>query len=112
MSEATYRDATAELDAALSLIGRYRGECGLCGWPDARHRTADAMVGRLGAGETAWDVASDYGIRGVDAVYRVAITTLLADPRRHNVPQRVARAIAGERYAAMTEPAVVAGAKL
>lgn len=41
------------------ILGPHRGECGLCGAPDARHRTADAMVERYQAGDDltfiAWD---------------------------------------------------------
>ena len=44
----------------LDLIGPYRGSCGLCGHPDARHRVYDAIRERLAAGESVEGVAADY----------------------------------------------------
>ena len=44
----------------LDLIGPHRGPCALCGHPDARHRTLDAIRERLQAGDTAGDIAEDY----------------------------------------------------
>lgn len=38
------------------------GECACCGGPDAQHRTLDAIRGRYRAGETAEDLAADYGV--------------------------------------------------
>jgi hypothetical protein len=38
-----------------------RGECAMCGGPDARHRLTDAMIGRVKAGDHPHAVAEDYG---------------------------------------------------
>ena len=40
----------------------FRGPCGLCGGPDARHRVWDAMLERVAAGDDSADVAADYGV--------------------------------------------------
>lgn len=39
----------------------WRGECGLCGGPDARHRVIDAMAECVRAGDDPDDVAADFG---------------------------------------------------
>ena len=46
----------------LDLVGPFRGECGICGGPDARHRVADAVVEMVGAGDLPEMVAADYGL--------------------------------------------------
>jgi len=46
--------------ADLDLIGPYCGPCWLCGGPDARHRTWDAIRERLAAGDSAESIAEDY----------------------------------------------------
>lgn len=38
----------------------YRGECGLCGAHDARHRILDAIKERWRAGEPPDEIAADY----------------------------------------------------
>lgn len=57
----------------LDLIGPYRGPCGLCGGPDARHRTLDTIRDRLWAGEDAQSVAEDY-VMDVAVVEKIAAT--------------------------------------
>ena len=47
----------------LDALGPYRGPCGICGGPDARHRLADAIADRLRAGESAEAVALDYEVQ-------------------------------------------------
>lgn len=50
-----------------------RGPCLLCGHPDARHRLWDALLGRHDAGDSAEELARDYGVavEAVEAVLRV-----------------------------------------
>lgn len=92
MSVRTYREAVLRLREALDLLGPYRGPCGFCDGPDARHRVADAITGQLCAGADAEAVAGDYvsqdqadaaGMSLVDVVNTVAIAVMAADPRRH-----------------------------
>jgi len=53
------------------LVGPFRGPCGLCGGPDARHRMYDAINERVRAGEGEEDVAEDYGM-APDVVLAIA----------------------------------------
>lgn len=39
----------------LDLVGPFRGPCGICGGPDARHRTADVIVERIAVEQLVWD---------------------------------------------------------
>ena len=39
----------------------YRGECGICGSGDARHRMIDSMTECVAAGDSVAAVADDYG---------------------------------------------------
>lgn len=39
-----------------------RGPCGICGGPDARHRTVDAIHSRCRAGESPESLAEDYNL--------------------------------------------------
>lgn len=55
----------------LALIGPYRGPCGLCGDPDARHRILDAVAELVRAGDDPAGVAEDYGLT-VEAVEAIA----------------------------------------
>lgn len=50
------------MTADFDWVGPYRGPCGVCGGPDARHRTADAILDRVAAGGDRADVAADYEI--------------------------------------------------
>lgn len=64
---------TADHDAAaLAAVGHARGPCGLCGGRDARHRITDALADRFLAGDTAADLAMDYGIEPEAATTAVA----------------------------------------
>lgn len=45
----------------LDILGPHRGPCAFCGGVDARHRVADAIVGRVRAGDPVDFVADDYG---------------------------------------------------
>jgi hypothetical protein len=92
MSEATYRRAANEFRIGLAIVGRPRGACGLCGHPDARHRTADAVTERLLAGEEAATVGGDYGLPASSAL-ELAVYALAADPRRHGISRARADAI-------------------
>ena len=38
----------------------YRGPCGFCGGPDARHRLIDMLQGRRQVGESVAHIAADY----------------------------------------------------
>lgn len=88
MSAATFRAALARQRDALDLLGRYRGPS-FTGWPDTRHRQADAILGALLAGDTPDMVAADYlpdDIRDpIAAVLTVALATLAADRRLHGL---------------------------
>ena len=53
------------------LVGPFRGPCGLCGGPDARHRMFDVIHERVAAGEGEEDVAEDYGL-SADTVRAIA----------------------------------------
>lgn len=63
---------TRWVDTWLPAIGPHRGECGLCGFPDARHRTADAMVGSYLAGDPLASIAYEHGIAFQDLAELVA----------------------------------------
>lgn len=101
MSATTYRKAVARYRDALDLIGPYRGPCGLCGWVDARHRSADALSGAILAGETAEEAADEYLAIGVPArvVLEVTVAVLESDPRRHWLTRARADAIDREVWA-------------
>ncbi len=53
------------------LVGEYRGPCGLCGYPDQRHRVFEAIEDMVNAGDDAASVAADYGLT-VEAVEQIA----------------------------------------
>ena len=40
----------------------HRGPCGICGGPDARHRTFDSIAEKVHAGDSIEDVADDYEV--------------------------------------------------
>jgi hypothetical protein len=40
----------------------FRGPCGICGGPDARHRLWDAIQDRYGAAESIEELAKDYDL--------------------------------------------------
>lgn len=48
--------------SALDLLGPHRGPCAFCDHPDARHREADAIRGRVAAGEPLAEVAADHDL--------------------------------------------------
>lgn len=58
-------------DDLLDLVGPFRGPCGICGGPDARHRMADAIAGCVRAGDSPESIAEDYGVP-VENVIRLA----------------------------------------
>jgi len=43
-------------------------ECGLCGGPDAKHRSIEAQMERCLAGEPITEVAADYGFAVADMI--------------------------------------------
>lgn len=111
VSDDTYRAAAARLREALDVLGPYRGRCGCCGGPDARHQVADAITGRLLAGEDTATVADDYGIgAGLDQGWRCAHAWMLAAvvaearPRRHTLTFGRAAGIDREVWADVLEP--------
>jgi len=55
-------DYTREDLEMLRLVGPYRGKCGICGGPDARHRVADAIAEQVRAGDSPESVADDFGV--------------------------------------------------
>jgi hypothetical protein len=83
VSAASYRAAARRYRQALGLLGPFRGPCGLCGGPDARHRVGDALAEQLGAGCVPEDVAVDFvSAAGPEAevlVLRVAVAALAVD---------------------------------
>lgn len=91
------------LRETLDLLGPYRGTCGLCGWVDARHRSADSISGGVLGGDSAEDVAADYLDDGrTDAarvVLEVTVAVLAADPVRHRLTRDKAAAIDREVWA-------------
>lgn len=46
--------------SVLDLVGPFRGECGICGGPDARHRLFDAIQEQQRAGDPSSLVAQNY----------------------------------------------------
>jgi hypothetical protein len=54
----------AHSDPVLDEVWSDTGPCGICGTPGlgARHRVVDAMADRMRAGESAGEVAEDYGV--------------------------------------------------
>ena len=74
----------AKLSAAQRRI-REQGPCAVCGGPFAAHRTADAQMGRVSAGEPIDDVAKDYGSSVTEMVTSwMALLTLYADRATHD----------------------------
>lgn len=63
--------------SALDAIGPWRGRCGLCGHPDARHRLADAIRGQYAAGELVPVIAEYFGV-----TVRAVVAVIRAQPRR------------------------------
>jgi hypothetical protein len=51
------------LPASLEQVFPYRGPCGFCGDPDARHRVLDAIWERASTGESFQAIADDYYVR-------------------------------------------------
>lgn len=47
-------------ELTLELVGPYRGECGICGGPDARHRLFDALQEANRAGDSIAFLADVY----------------------------------------------------
>lgn len=98
MSTSTYRAALARLKAALDEVQPGYSRCGLCGWPDNRHRRVDASTGALVAGDSVVAVGEDYGLTPVEAGVLAALS-LAADPRLHGLTQARALEVAEEVYA-------------
>ena len=103
MSARTYLDAAGRFRDALDALGPYRGPCGLCGHPDARHRQADAITGGLLAGDDIATVVAEYlepalGV-GAEVATMVAFRTLAADPRLHGLTRGRAAALDREVWA-------------
>jgi hypothetical protein len=87
MSQATYLKAAARYRDTLNLIAAPlpgTSRCGICGHPDRRHRTGDALTERIIAGETAAAISLDYNLAEPD-VQEIVLAALLADPRRHKI---------------------------
>lgn len=63
---------TPEASAELDLHFPPAGPCAFCGGPDKRHRLWDVFIGRAEAGETAAEIADDYGysLAAVEAVLK------------------------------------------
>ena len=87
VSARTYLDAAGRFRDALDALGPYRGACGLCGHPDARHRQADAITGGLLAGDDIETVVAEYLepalVVGAEVAATVAFRTLAMDHRLH-----------------------------
>ncbi len=54
------RTNTGRYPKALDAIMPFRGPCGFCGGPDARHRIVEAAQENLRAGESPASVAENY----------------------------------------------------
>ena len=86
MSVATFLDAAARRRTAWDLYWPHRiHRCGLCGYVDARHRVADAIVERLEAGDDPAELAADYNLVWDAHVWAVAFWSVAADRRRHGL---------------------------
>ena len=71
---------SSRADLTLDLVGPYRGECGICGGPDARHRLFDAIQEQQRAGDPSSLVAENYELP-VELVERIAAAPRWREPR-------------------------------
>jgi hypothetical protein len=67
-------------ELTLDLVGPFRGLCGVCGGPDARHRRFDAIQERA-LSDTPEEIAGDFAL-SVDAVRAVIAAPRWREPRR------------------------------
>ena len=103
VSLSTYRAALARYRETLDLLGPFRGPS-FCGWPDARHRQADSLLGSWLAGEAPEVMAAEYLPEDTpDALVvalEVALATLAVDRRLHGLTRDQEWQTAREVYAA------------
>jgi hypothetical protein len=114
VSARTYREAVERYRGVLDLLGPFRGPCGFCGYPDARHRQADAIAAEVAADPagTGPEVAAaeylppDQGAFavGLEIAVRVAVAVLAADERLHGLTTGRAAAIDREVWAVTKPP--------
>ena len=102
MSTASYRTALARYRDTLDLLGPFRGPS-FCGWPDARHRQADSLLGSWLAGEAPEVMAAEYLPEDtpspVEVALEVALATLAVDRRLHGLTRAQEWKTAKEVYA-------------
>jgi hypothetical protein len=67
------------VNATIDRYFKFRGRCGVCGGPDARHRVIDSIAERLAAGEYPDVIAQEFGVpvEGVHAVLAATIKLTL-----------------------------------
>jgi len=108
VSAATYREAVTRLRAAYAILGPRPSEpCGLCGYPDSRHRVVDAITERLFAGDDPGAVADDYALTTCEA-WELAAHVRDADHHRHRVTLGQACGIDREVWGVPTVPTPIA----
>lgn len=67
VTQKDYDDLVAEVDKLkVELLTRFKAkhgisDCAFCGWIDHRHRTTDAQMERIIAGDPIQSVAEDFG---------------------------------------------------
>lgn len=82
MTTAVRQPATSSrADLTLDLVGAFRGECAVCGGPDARHRLFDAIQEQQRAGDPSSLVAENYGIT-VELAEAIAAAPRWREPAR------------------------------
>lgn len=64
--------AVERLAESYEADGVYRGPCGLCGHPDARHRIIDAWTDRFKAGDALEEIAEDFSRDSYEVAEAVA----------------------------------------
>jgi hypothetical protein len=72
----TGQAAVVRLAESYDADGPYRGQCGLCGGPDARHRVVEAWTDLWLAGESFEDIAREWERPDVLAVADAIAATL------------------------------------
>jgi len=80
MTTVTAPATSSRADLTLDLVGPFRGKCGICGGPDARHRLFDAIQEQQRAGDPSPLVADNYGI-SVELAEAIAAAPRWREPR-------------------------------
>lgn len=63
------------MNDTIDRLMPYRGKCGVCGGPDARHRVIDSIAERLAVGERPGEIAAEFAVPA-DTVHAVLAATI------------------------------------